>query len=111
MGQSPSIPSEHYRLIFSSNSLRNNEISCDALGIHYQLSTPTDGLTSITRWDPRQENDILIAEWERKNYGKDRVRMASSQVLIPDGCESEDGFVRVEEFMQKTGGYTGAVQV
>ncbi|KAL5522664.1 hypothetical protein ACEPAG_8682 [Sanghuangporus baumii] len=75
MGQSPSIPSEHARLIFSSNSLRNTQIECDALGLHYQLSTPSEGIknqrtTSITRWDPLQEKDVLIADSSQRNTSR-----------------------------------------
>ncbi|KAL5480984.1 hypothetical protein ACEPAI_9925 [Sanghuangporus weigelae] len=118
MGQSPSIPSEHARLIFSSNSLRNTQIECDALGLHYQLSTPSEGIknqrsTSITRWDPRQEKDVLIAEWERKIFGRDRIRMASNNnnQLISEEYKSEDGYVVVNDLLQRTYGLPGGVRV
>ena len=31
-------------MIMSRNSLRNCTIDCDAKGIHYEVSTPTEGL-------------------------------------------------------------------
>ncbi|KAH8112874.1 hypothetical protein DFH11DRAFT_387819 [Phellopilus nigrolimitatus] len=59
-------PSDHSadypRLILSNTSLRNNVLDCDALSLHYRLSTPTDGtsklqhVTQISRWDAHHGN-------------------------------------------------------
>ncbi|EJC99346.1 uncharacterized protein FOMMEDRAFT_170633 [Fomitiporia mediterranea MF3/22] len=112
MGQSPSVSVEHARLIFSRSSLSNNTIQCDALGIHYQLSTPKEWkntrITTVSRWDPHQGKDVPVAEWQKKNFGSDRVRFTSNCPSIVDGTESEDGFVPIDSFFPRTGGFVGS---
>ncbi|EJC99347.1 uncharacterized protein FOMMEDRAFT_170634 [Fomitiporia mediterranea MF3/22] len=108
MGQSPSVPVEHARLIFTRNSLSNNNIQCDALGIHYQLSTPkeikTTRTTVVSRWDPHQQKDVPVAEWEKRIIGSDRIRFIYNRPVIEDDTESEDGLVPIGSFFPRTGG-------
>ncbi|EJC99344.1 uncharacterized protein FOMMEDRAFT_148831 [Fomitiporia mediterranea MF3/22] len=108
MGQSPSVPVEHARLTFLRNSLSNNTIQCDALGIHYQLSTPkgikATCTTTVSRLDVRLEKNIPVAEWEKKIFGSDRIQFTSNRPLIGDGKESEDGFIPIDSFFPRTGG-------
>lgn len=128
MGQTPSIPSEYARLIFSNNSVRNNTLDCDALGIHYQLTTPTEGIklnriTTFSRWDPQTQENVEIADYERKSFGKDRIRIrlgfgpgrhvnepAESMAPLTDEGE-EDGFVPLDRFLERTKGLPGLVHV
>ena len=89
------------RLIFSKNSLRNASMNCDALGIHYRISTPTGmhlhRTTQLTRWIPRLEEYELVAEWERNAFQKDRYRILRNSVGDAD-------FVPITDVFPKTSG-------
>ena len=68
------------RLIFSKNSLRNAQIACDSLGIHYQIETDTDGvksqrITRLSRWNSEEDRYVPVAEWERNLVKTDRFRV------------------------------------
>ncbi|KAH8112876.1 hypothetical protein DFH11DRAFT_1604391 [Phellopilus nigrolimitatus] len=96
------------RLIFSNNSLRNNVLECDSLALHYRLSTPTNGLlktqrvTQISRWDARSGREILIAEWAKKAFKKDQLKMYSGARL--NGGMAD--FVPVKDVLQKPSLFT-----
>ena len=62
--------SEPITIFLEHNSLRNDTYNCDWAGIHYRISTPTEGirterLTSIYRWDKNTNEEVLVAEWYR----------------------------------------------
>ena len=120
MAASALVPAEYIHLIFSTNSLRNCLIQCDALGLHFQLSTPMDGLvknertTTITRWDPHEGKDIIIAEWQGKQIGSDRIRLNSLHTpgpLLVEGTSLKDGFITIGQFFPRTSGIPGFAQL
>ncbi|KAH8112879.1 hypothetical protein DFH11DRAFT_1728222 [Phellopilus nigrolimitatus] len=100
----PSSPSaDSPRLILSNASLRNNAFDCDALSLHYRLSTPTDGtsklqhVTQISRWDAHLGREILVAEWAKKAFKNDQLKMCSE---VRSSGEAE--FVPVNDVLRKT---------
>ena len=88
-------------LLFSKNSLENTTLACDALGIHYEISTPTGvhatKVTTLSRWDRYSEQVNVIAEWERNLVGKDRFRVVRSS-----GGEVDGEFRTSDEFIPLT---------
>ena len=67
---SDDVPNDNVRLHLKTNSLRNNVISCDSLGLHYQVSTDTSGFRAhrmiyISKWIPSTDKQIPLAEWKR----------------------------------------------
>lgn len=109
MGQVPSIPSSHWStyLLFEADSLSNNIITCNELGIRYRIYTPLtigifkDPVTSIYRWDNETQQEILIAEIEKLIFSSQRIRMAPGTGL--DALGPSAPFVPVGEFFPKTG--------
>lgn len=80
-------------LILSKGSSSNDKYDCDALGIHYELSTPqsmirSTRLSTITKWDARLNRTVPVAEWERVMFKKDKIKMealgANDFVLVND---------------------------
>lgn len=61
-------------LILSSNSVRNTTVTCDSLGIHYEVSE-NDGVVTVNRWDSASNKNVFIAEFELHKLHKDKVRM------------------------------------
>ena len=99
-------------LILSSTSFSNATIQCDALGIHYQLSSPTEDVSrtqrikqsvvTIKKWVPAQERDAVVAEWERNLIHKDRLRLHDSNTEEQEQQELE--FVSVDDIFPRTFG-------
>ncbi|KAL5530832.1 hypothetical protein ACEPAF_7090 [Sanghuangporus sanghuang] len=84
MGQTSSAPSDRwpYFLIFDTDKLSNNVITCNELGIRYRLHTPPrthifsdDRVTSVYRWDRESQQEIHVAEVEKRRHSQ-RVRIA-----------------------------------
>jgi len=72
-----------FELKLSRNSVRNCTIDCDAIGLHYEVSTPIGGwktnrVTTVKRWDPKSGEAVIIAEWERSWLKSDRIRLSRS---------------------------------
>lgn len=72
-------PSDRPTLILSKGDSSNDSFSCDALGIHYELSTPQSQLrphrvSTISRWDPSLNRNVTVAEWERYAFKKDVIK-------------------------------------
>jgi hypothetical protein len=118
----PEIPnsSAPATLILSKNSLRNATYDCDALGIHFRLSTPTDGIkltrvTNVYRWNSETNEDTLVAEWEN-NTGKadrfsvkevtERFELAADENANVERSPQGETLMRVsrEVFLPKKGG-------
>jgi hypothetical protein len=65
------------RLLLSSNSVYNTAISCDSLGIHYQLSK-ANGIVSLTRWDPASNSNVLAGQYQFNHLSKSRIKMGDN---------------------------------
>ncbi|EJD00735.1 uncharacterized protein FOMMEDRAFT_168998 [Fomitiporia mediterranea MF3/22] len=99
MGQSSSIPNETAQLVFTSTSLQDNAVQCEQLGLLYKISTSSGfahRTTTFERWDARLQRGVPIAEWERKSFRKDKIRMYP-------GSPMDREPVPVKEFMQRSG--------
>lgn len=81
------------KLTLSKGSSSNDKYDCDALGIHYELSTPqslirSTRLSTISKWDARLNRTVPVAEWERFMFKKDKIKMealgANDFVLVND---------------------------
>lgn len=81
------------KLTLSKGSSSNDKYDCDALGIHFELSTPqsvirSTRLSTITKWDARLNRMVPVAEWERFMFKKDKIKMealgANDFVLVND---------------------------
>ena len=109
-------------IILSKNSLRNATYSCDAAGIHFRISTPTEGirlsrLTSVYRWNKDTSEEELVAQWEHNTGKMDRfsVRGLTSASVTGETTYAEQAsgrisgdpspmFVSRQEFLPKSGG-------
>lgn len=74
------ISSDRPTLILSRGDSSNDSYECDALGIHYELSTPQSAIrpqrvSTISRWDASLNRCVPVAEWERYMFKKDMIRM------------------------------------
>ena len=74
---------ERTALILSRDNIHNTSLDNDALGLHYKFTTDTkgwkcSGITRITRWDVKTEQEVLVAEWKRNAFKKDKLRMTNS---------------------------------
>lgn len=77
-------------LILSHDNPRNTTLDCDALGIHYQVTSDshllvTSKTTRVHRWDRRSNQNILVAEWIRHNFHSDEFKFpnANGGVTVP----------------------------
>ncbi|KLO20082.1 hypothetical protein SCHPADRAFT_28935 [Schizopora paradoxa] len=77
-------------LFLSHDNLRNTTLDCDALGIHYQVSSEKHHLitgknTKVHRWDKQSGQNVLVAEWERRNFHSDEFKFpnATGGVTVP----------------------------
>ena len=109
MGQGPSTPSSDssINLVFATESLSNNTIKCDELGIRYRIHTPSvfgDRITSIHRWDNETQKEMLIAEMEKQSFSSQRIRIAPGIGL--DAVGPSVPFVPVSKFFPSTGGWS-----
>jgi hypothetical protein len=85
--------------------MRNDTYDCDWAGIHYRVSTPTEGvetkrLTSIYRWDKETHEEKLIAEWHRE-WGTG----AGHKFRFLTGEDAEQEFQSVNDVYPMTWGY------
>ena len=120
MGQTPSVPTESFRLIFENNSIRDSTLKCAARGIHYRLSTMTDSakpahITTISRWDQHENMYIPIAIYRRNtSIGKDEVKITEKFAGDSGGYRwgaDKEGFVPLERFLKRTSGLAGSINV
>jgi len=77
---STGLPLDRPTLILSKGDSSNDTYGCDALGYHYELSTPESmfrpqRLSTIYRWDANLNRKVPVAEWERYMFKKDRVKV------------------------------------
>ncbi|KLO20083.1 hypothetical protein SCHPADRAFT_992192 [Schizopora paradoxa] len=91
-------------LIMSHDSLRNTTFDCDALGIHYQVSTEKRHLicgknTKVNRWDKQSNGNLLVAEWERHSFHSDEFK-------FPNATGGGTVTVPVSTFIKKHYGFT-----
>ncbi|KIM32071.1 hypothetical protein M408DRAFT_63396 [Serendipita vermifera MAFF 305830] len=61
-------------LYFANNSIRNTTITCDSLGIHYNVSK-TGRIISLSRWDSKNNLDVTVGEFELPFFKKDRIKV------------------------------------
>jgi len=62
------------QIYFFNNSIRNTILSCESLGIQYTFSKP-DRVLSLTRWDEKSQNDVLIGQFEMPFIRGNKVRV------------------------------------
>ena len=109
-------------LIFSSTNFESCTIECDALGISYRFSAkedselqeqPTDetGRTSwirklinITRWDPAQGREILVAQWDRDILARGKLRFVDTSTDSSSFVDGPDTFLPLSESFPVTFG-------
>ncbi|KAL5530829.1 hypothetical protein ACEPAF_7087 [Sanghuangporus sanghuang] len=97
-----------FYLIFASDSLTNNTITCDEIGTRYRIHTPRSpgtskgSVTSFYRWDREVPQEVLIAELEKGKFSH-RVRIAPGLGL--DAFGPEVPFVPVTNFFPKNAIY------
>ncbi|KAL5512204.1 hypothetical protein ACEPAG_3489 [Sanghuangporus baumii] len=112
MGQTSSAPSDRwpYFLVFETDSLSKNVITCDELGIRYRVHTPPrthifgdDRVTSIYRWDRETQREIHVAEVEKRRHSG-RMRIAPGIGL--DALGPDVPFVLVREYFPTTGNWS-----
>jgi hypothetical protein len=60
-------------LEFASTSTRNTTISCDSLGLHYELSDE-DGTTTLKKWDSGKNENALIAQFQIPRLSSDKIK-------------------------------------
>jgi hypothetical protein len=69
-------------LIFSNNSVRNTTITCDSLGIHYEV-TSKHGVVSIARWDRNINRNVTIGQFVLPFWSKDKIRLGDDSQWRP----------------------------
>jgi len=62
------------RLILSNNSVRNTTVSCDSLGLHYDVSQ-SNGVVTVARWESAGNKNIVVGQFELPHFRKDKVRL------------------------------------
>ncbi|PVF94956.1 hypothetical protein CPB86DRAFT_712048 [Serendipita vermifera] len=60
-------------LLFASTSTRNTAISCDSLGIHYEVSDE-DGTTSLHKWNSEKNENALIGHFQVPRLSSDKIK-------------------------------------
>ncbi|PAV21215.1 hypothetical protein PNOK_0384200 [Pyrrhoderma noxium] len=100
---SDDVPNDNVRLHLKTNSLRNNVISCDSLGLHYQVSTDTSGFRAhrmiyISKWIPSTDKQIPLAEWKRQICGRGSIKLFRE--LAPGGSSPPE-FVPMKKFIYR----------
>lgn len=101
-------------LILSHDNLRNTTFDCDALGIHYEVSTEKHHLivngnnTKILRWDKRSNQSNLIAEWERHTFASDEFKFpsATGSTAVPVNKFLERRYKFTKKFVHPTFKFT-----
>ena len=118
-----SLVGAHLIFTHTQSNLDHFTIDCDALSISYRFSSTPDAddraslehtrrdndwkakLVHVTRWDPTQQRNIPIAEWERRPLGfEGRIKLLLDRNISPDPTQEDDGFVPTKEFFVKTFG-------
>ncbi|KAG8806369.1 hypothetical protein FRC17_005058 [Serendipita sp. 399] len=67
------------RLLMTGNSVRNNTISCDSLGIHYDVSRNTEtNVITVQRWDSESNAFFFVGEFHLFAFKHDQIRMGSN---------------------------------
>ena len=111
-------------LIFSSANFEHCTIECDALGISYRFSTKENPepqeqpvaeeknswirkLINITRWDPAQDREILVAQWDRDILTRGKLRFIDTPTESSDPTEGSDAFLPLSESFPVTFGLNG----
>ncbi|KAL5488457.1 hypothetical protein ACEPAI_6575 [Sanghuangporus weigelae] len=108
MAQNVPLDDSSFYLSFASDSLINNTITCDELGIRYRIYTPPkhstskESVTSFYRWDREVPQEMLVAELEKQKFSH-RVRIAPGLGL--DAFGPEVPFVPVTDFFPKNAIY------
>lgn len=69
-----------FNLTFVNNSIRNNTITCDSLGIHFELSRDRDsGVISVRRWDSAADVMNLVGQVKFHLWVRNEVRMGGEE--------------------------------
>lgn len=89
--ESQGVPS----LIFSSSRVLNTSLDCDALGIHYRITSASNvfgktDVSTISRWDGNAAEYIPYAQWERSTFKIDRFRFLVENYGLNEGNDSDD---------------------
>lgn len=83
-------------LLISSDSYRNTTISCDSLGIHYEVSTH-DGVISIKRWDSSTNANITVGEVQFRVFSKDQIKLGEYMVGEGEWCNIMDVLLKSDK--------------
>lgn len=82
------------RLLMSSYSICNTTISCDSLGIHYEVSRK-DGVRSVKRWDSSTNTNITVGEIQfRLIITKSLIKLGPTMVQEGEWRNVNDVFVK-----------------
>lgn len=60
-------------LILSNNSLRNTTVSCDSLGIHYNVSK-SGGIVAVRKWDAARNSEQVVGEFRPRFFSRDLMK-------------------------------------
>ena len=67
------------RILASNNSVRNTTLSCDSMGIHYEVSkSKQTGVVSIRRWESATNQNTLVGEIEFHWFAADMLRLGGN---------------------------------
>ncbi|CAG7852295.1 SubName: Full=Uncharacterized protein {ECO:0000313/EMBL:CCA71140.1} [Serendipita indica DSM 11827] len=67
-------------LLASNNSVRNTTLSCDSMGIHYEVSKSSQtGIVSVHRWESTSNQNVLAGEIEFHWFSADLLRMGDGE--------------------------------
>lgn len=95
MTSSQSSISEPYNMTvhiyFSNNSIRKTKLSCDDLGIHYDVSKSGKTIT-ISRQGNKTYGNMVVGQFEFHSFRKDRIRAGPDESWRP-----------MKEFFSKSG--------
>ncbi|PVF93498.1 hypothetical protein CPB86DRAFT_790063 [Serendipita vermifera] len=69
-------------LVFSNNSVRNTAITCDSLGIHYEVSEK-HGVVSVARWDRNINRHVTVGQFRLPFFSKDKIRLSDDPEWRP----------------------------
>lgn len=84
-----------YSLNFNCNSLRNNTIECDSLGIHYDL-TEDGRVRYIRRWHRDTNTYMPVGQIRFHHFKRDELRIGNDDApwsLAKDFVRREGGMI------------------
>ncbi|CAG7852275.1 SubName: Full=Uncharacterized protein {ECO:0000313/EMBL:CCA72330.1} [Serendipita indica DSM 11827] len=73
-------------LFMSNNSVYNTTLSCDSLGIHYDVTKSSDtGIITVTRWESSTNTNHFVAEFCYPLASPDKVRLGGQTEWMKRG--------------------------